>query len=301
MKNTVLFIEPRKYHNLPKILNHYFDILGDTHWEYIFYCGKDNKTHWEKTNLNKIYQIRELDVDNFQKPSMYSDFMKNKQLWESLNGDFVLTGQLDTWIFSDNGYTIYDFIELNKSYIGGNMSYYWKEVTNRENIAFNYKNFNGGLSLRKRKDMIKIIDSFPPEPTSDNHTLTRTFFTDAEDVYFTLGCYKLGLPIGDDEYCSHFAIHYVFKDKFFGIHCPSKDITTKINNLYPDLNFINPHLQLYTLVKTNNSRAVYLICNNTKFLIPSMAVFNGMGFKWKHLIIISEDRMNEFENGNIIQ
>lgn len=300
MKNTVLFVEPRVYSNATKVLNYYVDILGDTEWVYVYYCGKNTKTYWENSDLNKIYEIRELDVEDFKKPSMYSDFMKQKELWESLAGEFVLTTQLDTWIFPDNGYTINDFIKLNKSYIGGNMNYFWNETFIRDKIKFNHNNFNGGLSLRKREDMLKIIGWFPPHPTSNDNYLIRNQFSDAEDVYFTLGCYKLGLPLGDDEYCSHFAVHYLFKDKFFGLHKPDRRIMKEINELYPNINATNPHLHLYKLVKVAKCPDVYLLNNNVRHHIVDMDTFKRMGFDWKYLETISEAEMGNYVVGEPI-
>jgi hypothetical protein len=161
--------------------------------------------------------------------------MKQKSLWESLSGEFVLTMQIDTWITNDCGFNINDFIKLNKSFIGGNMTYVWEEFSQREGIQLQYNNFNGGLSLRKRMDMIKVIENFPPKKT--NAYGNKDFYTDGEDVYFTLGCYKLGLPIGDDEESSYFTIHTVFKKKFWGIHNTSKKIIEEIQLEYPNIYF----------------------------------------------------------------
>ena len=36
--------------------------------------------------------------------------------------------------------------------------------------------------------------------------------------YFTIGCYRLELPLGDDEASSHFAVHSFYKEAYFGIH-----------------------------------------------------------------------------------
>lgn len=241
-KNTVLFVEPRIFDNCHVILNHFVDVLGEN-WNYVFYCGKNTKEFWEKSALNKIYEVRELEVVNFTSPDFYSDFMKQRKLWDSLDGEFILTAQMDTWITHDCGHTIYDFINLDKSYIGGNMRYIWYELSQREQIQCKYYNFNGGLSLRKRKDMIKIIDSFPPEKTSnEENVIRRNHLTDAEDVYFTLGCHKLGFKLGDDEISSHFAVHGWFKPNFFGIHKPCKDIYPSILKVIPNLNNLNPYL-----------------------------------------------------------
>jgi len=244
-KNTVLFVEPRIFEECPSILNHFVNILGND-WNYVFYCGKNTKNHWENTELKPIYKVRELEVTNFENENLYSDFMKQKSLWDSLEGEFILTAQLDTWITNNNGYTIDDFIKLNKSYIGGNMCYPWLELSERENVHFDYLNFNGGLSLRKREDMLKVIDSFPPEKTNRNVANShQKINSDAEDVYFTLGCYKLGLPIGNDEESSHFAVHTVFKDNFFGLHQPCHAIKNDINRILPNLNKENLFLHLF--------------------------------------------------------
>jgi hypothetical protein len=106
-------------------------------------------------------------------------------------------------------------MSLNKSYIGGNQSYLWNEMI-RENIYPAHNNFQGGLSLRNRLDMIRIINTFGTQKTLENCGQSQSLQTDAEDVYFAIGCYKLGLVVGDDEICSHFSVHTLIKDKFFG-------------------------------------------------------------------------------------
>ena len=125
-------------------------------------------------------------------------------------------------------------MKLNKSFIGGNMSYEWRELV-RENIqTSNFKNFNGGLSLRKRLDMIKIIHTFGIDFTEVNSLNIRT---DHEDVYFTLGCYKLNLPIGDNDFCGHFAIHSIYHKDFFGVHNSSYLSKTQLLKDHTDLEF----------------------------------------------------------------
>lgn len=230
-KNTVLLIEPRIINNIPDIINKYHQHLLD--WNFVFYCGKNKKSYWEPL-LDNYVEIRELDVNNFNKPSEHSFFLKQKSLWESLYGDFILTIQTDTMIMNIEPYNIDYFISLNKSYIGGNMNFQWVELK-RENINLNYYNLNGGLSLRKKNDMIKIIETFPPILFDDKTIFSSNIETDPEDVYFTLGCYKLGMPIGDDDESSHFAVHKIFKDNFFGFHQPSLEIKGNIIKSFPEL------------------------------------------------------------------
>ena len=241
-KNTVLLIEPRILDIIPSLITEYYKHLGDN-WNYVFYCGKDTSCYW-KPKVEKYVEIRELNVYDFPLSNQYNDFMKQRIIWESLYGEYVLTIQTDTWPTNIPPYSINYFINLNKSYIGGNMEYIWNEFK-RDGIHIEPRNFNGGLSLRKRNDMIRIIDKFPPEPTMWLSAESAKMETDAEDCYFTMGCYKLGLPIGDDFESSHFAIHSIYRDKFFGIHQPCNDfVANKLIRNHINLRNKNPHLKL---------------------------------------------------------
>ena len=238
-KNTVLLIEPRfRKNNTLLLLANTYNKLGDD-WNYVFYCGKSFKNNWMKLLPNFI-EIRALQNDNFENTRLYSDFCKKNELWNSLYGDFVLTIQLDTWIMNIQPYDISYFIELNKSFIGGNMSYKWAYF-NKVGINHNHRNFNGGLSLRKRKDMISIIEKYPPLKTIDKR---NTFLDEHEDVYFTNGCILLNLPIGDDDKSSHFALHTIYHDKYFGIHRPYEKVKNNINHTHPNLKYLNVNLRL---------------------------------------------------------
>jgi len=252
-KNTVLLIEPRILEHLPNIIKNAHEVLGDS-WNYVFLCGKGQKSHWEKQLESAIsidiresaisIDIRELPVDNFPKPRLFNDYLKSKSLWESISGEYVLTIQSDTWLMKDPKYTIDFFINLNKSFIGGNCDYRWHEFI-RENLSFEYPNFNGGLSLRKRQDLITIIETFPPEPTQQWGHNSRKMETDGEDVYFTQGCIKLGFGIGDTEECTHFAVHSYYVDGFFGIHNPYGPATkADLKKNHPELKKQNPYLKL---------------------------------------------------------
>lgn len=249
MKNTVLFIDPRKIDYIVPILNEYYKLLC-SNWNYVFYCGKGTVDYWKNApfvnELKHILEIRELDIDNFNSSDEYNDFMKRKELWESLDGEFILTTQVDTWPVNRKPHTIDYFIKLDKSYIGGNMLIAFQETV-REGMTLPINNFNGGLSLRKRLDMIRILEAFPPQKTcyilSKNDPM-KQFETDAEDVYFTIGCHRLGLPLGDDNESSHFAVHSLCKNTYFGIHNPSGYVAYNLNIYWPELNKINPYLNL---------------------------------------------------------
>jgi len=215
-KNTALIVDPRDDVRITHLIHDFQKKLGPE-WVIVFYCGKSLKPKMAE-HLNPEVEVRELDVSNFNSSNEYNDFMKRKDLWESLYGNFVLTFQFDAYIINKPPYSIQTFIDMNKSYIGGNMDSNWMELSREKiHISIPCQNFNGGLSLRKRFDMIRIIKTFGVEQTTSPSSKMQT---DAEDVYFTLGCYFLDLPIGDDESCLHFCISRILVDGYFGVHQP---------------------------------------------------------------------------------
>ena len=213
--NTAVIVEPRLLKYLPFVINDFYKKLG-SNWKIVFYCGQGLKNIWIDLLNNDNIEIRELNI-NCYKHNEYSDFLKSKEIWETVYGEYVLIFTANSIIMNEPPYTIDYFMSLNKSYIGGNQCYRSPELV-RENIYFNYYNCQGGLTLRKRKDMIKIIETFPPEKTSQNYGESIRLTTDVEECYFTIGAYNLGLPIGDDEICSHFSVHTNLKGKFFGAY-----------------------------------------------------------------------------------
>ena len=231
-KNTALFVEPRNIPHVFVTLDNAYSILKDD-WHYVFYCGKSVFDEW-KTIMPHYVELRQLDSDNWTNGE-YTPFFKQKDLWTSLTGDFILTLQLDMWLFNDYPYTIDYFLNQDRSYIGGNMPYPWKEFESLQ-IKSQINNFNGGLSLRKREDMIKIIDYF-------NHINNPVYNNFPEDLYFTVGCYKLGMKTGDHEDTMRFAVHCIYYDKCFGVHHMwDYGVQNKILNRCPYLLDVNPYV-----------------------------------------------------------
>jgi len=225
---TGLIIEPRKIDYTPILIKDYQNKLKNYNIKYVFYCGKGLKEYY--TNELSNIEIRELSTNNLNS-CQYSDLLKTKELWETLYGQFVLIFQLDTYIIEKPPYTLQYFIDKNYSYIGGNMKYIWDELK-RENIFLEAYNFNGGLSLRKREDMIKIINNYTPQETI---LYSKCINTDLEDVYFTLGAFKLNLNMSTTIDTSCFALHTKYYEKFFGIHKPNKSVYFELSQTYPEI------------------------------------------------------------------
>ena len=246
-KNTVLLIEPRKLPKTEVVLSEFQSKLGFEKWHYVFYCGRESISYWRDL-VHPQTELRELAVDNFPKACIYSNFMKQKWLWESLHGEFVLTIQADTWPINREPYTIEHFMAMNKSYIGGAMNEHnaWPQLK-RENWYLQHLNFNGGLSLRKRLDMIRVIENFPPIPTSETDQ-NLILEADAEDVYFLIGCHRLGLSVSDDAETVPFAVHLLFMEYAFGIHQPDPSIWPYVQDRFKEAVEKNPYLNPHTKV-----------------------------------------------------
>lgn len=230
--NTLLIVEPRYDLFLLKVIKQFIQTTGWLHL--VFYCGNGLKDTWtKKFNEYQIHgKIIELPDKNLNAYT-YSDLLKSRHVWESIETEYVLVFQLDTW--TDKKYSkTYDlnyFIDKSYSYIGGNMSYPWYELK-CNGINFKRNNFNGGLSLRRTKHMLDIIDNFPPQNTMDEkYDMTKM----AEDCYFTLGCIKLGYKVGNDEESSHFAVHTIPTNDFFGIHKLDLRTLKQMCTTYPEL------------------------------------------------------------------
>jgi len=91
--------------------------------------------------------------------------------------------------------------------------------------------------------MIKIIDAFPPTMTLDHPPMgqeelskNNPMETYAEDVYFVVGCNRLGLEMGDtDEEFNLFALHTIFYSRGFGVHKPSPFVRHELVKLHPEI------------------------------------------------------------------
>ncbi len=235
-KHTAVIVEPRVLDRIPALLEHFHTRLGSD-WKIVFYCGKGLKSQWGLSISSEI-EIRELDGLTMT-PVEYNDFFKRRDFWTSLDGEYILVFQVDSWIANQEPLTIDYFINMNHSYIGAHMGYMWYSIM-RERLLESSKlrNYCGGLSLRKRTDMIRIIDAFPPEQTWPIPSESPRHTTDPEDSYFLVSCYKLNLTVGDDGPCTQFAIHSYPSPRFFGVYRPDLPVQMEISQIYPDANKI---------------------------------------------------------------
>lgn len=227
MIGTAVIIEPRKMSETEYVILNCYSYLYHN-FKIVFYCGKSQYDYYNNM-FKDIVEVRSLETDNLL-PNEYSDFMKRAEFWNSLYGDWVLVFQSDSWILDNPRFSIDYFIDKNYSYIGGNMSYEWEEfyILPKDKRPI-LRSFNGGLSLRKKSDMIEVIDAFPPDKTV-MHVQRDEMRRMAEDVYFSIGCILLNKKVGDDSDSLYFCMHTIFVDNPFAIHSPSHDIKLKIKH-----------------------------------------------------------------------
>lgn len=125
----------------------------------------------------------------------YNALMTSKQLWEMIPFDKVLIFQQDAKLLK---YGIEEFTEWD--YVGAP----WK---------FQQHGGNGGLSLRSKEMMLKIITSAPYQgPSIDGY----------EDVYFSNNMEKFGGKLAPREVCEQFSVEGIFKLGTLGYHAIDK-------------------------------------------------------------------------------
>lgn len=219
-----LFIEPRKLKQIILNIVNFQECLPGK--KLYFYCGKNNKNihieeinNWNNNNFNKILKddiiINELEVNNLDYIT-YSNLLKKKNIWETIDSDYVITIQTDGCLCKNTPYKIEDFFKYD--YIGGyaKEKWWWKE-TNGLHKYEDFQCFNGGFSLRNREKCLNVINRYP----SNN---TRYFYNGCpfqlfgEDLYFVVGMFKLGYNVAIDKYSINFCSHSSFINNSYCIH-----------------------------------------------------------------------------------
>lgn len=220
-----LFVEPRRLKQVVLNIVNFQRCLPKK--KLYFYCGKDNKKYHEaemyaynerndvKINISDI-QIIELDTTNLNFET-YSNLLKNKDIWETIEADYVLTIQTDGCLCEKSPFKIEDFFKYD--YVGGyTPNNHWREIKKmKTKPPGNFWCCNGGFSLRNRKRCLQVIDHFKTSKTERYHNKCPVE-NYAEDLYFVVGMLHLGYNVGFDEFATQFCSHTHFKKGSFCIH-----------------------------------------------------------------------------------
>jgi hypothetical protein len=192
---TAIIIEPREHRALEFVLNNFLENLSEQ-WNFIIFHGNKNINFINNlfnTTLvdykNKVKLIN-LKVDNLTITD-YNNLLVSKDFYNYIPTEVFLIFQTDTLICNDYKDLINDF--TNYDYSGAP----WKE-----NIVG-----NGGLSLRRKSKMLKIIENcqYKNEP---------------EDVYFSKGCDNIIINKPGVKDAEKFSVEAIYSDVSFGVHKP---------------------------------------------------------------------------------
>jgi len=150
----LLFIDHRVNNKIIPLLMHSVAVLGDD-WPLHVFFSDANKAMYESSPVF----MRQVKSGRFRMTPLpkqydytisdeYSKFMKQRSTWEILAPAVnILIIQLDSIICSNSPYKPEDFFQYD---MVGSPTCYRKDIC-----------INGGLSLRNRESIIKVIDRIP--------------------------------------------------------------------------------------------------------------------------------------------
>lgn len=238
-KYTAIIIEPRSHKALSFVLNNFLENLSEE-WGFIIFHGNKNKDFinnildGELNNYkNRIIKLINLNVDNLTNKE-YNLILKSNSFYDNIDTEIFLIFQVDTLIIKENKELINNFLEYD--YVGAP----W----------INGLVGNGGLSLRKKSKMLKIIDK------------VDTNFKLNEDEYFSLQ-EEVSLYRPCFIEAQTFSVETVFHESPFGVHnCYhylSEEHWLTLSNKYPDLNILK---SLNTITKNEDEHPFTIIYKN---------------------------------------
>lgn len=218
-KYTAVMIEPRKHPAMELVLKNFTRNL-DLKWQFIIFHGNKNLDYIKniiKNSLpNEAYRFKfiNLNVDNLS-TSGYNSILYDPKFYENIPTETFLIFQTDSIICDKHKDLIYDFIDFD--YVGAP----WQNKT----VG------NGGLSLRKKSKMLKILNQ---------HSLINNM---NEDIFFS--SYSKNKP--NFNFARYFSIETVESDRAFGIHNAWSYLdTSKFEKFCPDLNLLKKiHYKMY--------------------------------------------------------
>jgi hypothetical protein len=206
-----VLIEYRCLPHLEFIIRNNILKLGNK-WSFTVVCGNINY-HYMQNMCNQIssnIKIIHTDYNNLM-PSQYSKFLISAEFWNLLKGRKILIYQEDSLIFKKN---INDFLYFD--YIGAP----WPLDTNNNKSGVG----NGGISLRTKDIMMKIIKSKTIEET-EFHSCTYKYMKSTnssvppEDVYFTKNMEDLQIGnLADRNNAEKFSIESIYNENSFAGH-----------------------------------------------------------------------------------
>ncbi|MBU1935074.1 FkbM family methyltransferase, partial [Patescibacteria group bacterium] len=211
LEKEAVMVEFRIFPHLEFIIRNAIKKLGDS-WSFTVVCGNKNYDFLVEM-VNKMgadIKLIKYDRDNIDHNS-YSEMLSSKEFWNKLVGEKILIYQEDSCIFKHN---IDDF--LGWDYIGA--PWPLTQDTNSQMVG------NGGLSLRSKSVMLKVIDKVDISKTKYNKSTLdniakRKLKIPPEDVYFSKNIIDFNLgKVADWVTANKFSVETQFHKNPFGGH-----------------------------------------------------------------------------------
>lgn len=163
--------------------------------EHLYYLPKYTKLYVFSSERNRHLQemlnceFINVDVNSIQD---YNNLLMGKEFWNKIHEENILIFQEDSRLLREG---IEEFFEYD--YIGA---------------AWNFPPYvgNGGLSLRKKTAMLKVLDTINVVPNMN------------EDIYFSNGCRSLGLRLPPKDVAQRFSVETIFGLGSLGFHAIDK-------------------------------------------------------------------------------
>lgn len=207
---TAIILEPRKHAALEFVLRNFLDNLDDR-WKIIVYHGTKNREWLEEIIQNNLQQyasrisVKNLVVENLLTSSEYSKILTTRSFIEAIPTETFLVFQTDSMINPKYRNLIYKFMDYD--YVGAPWPWEWLDVG------------NGGLSLRKRSTMLKILDAFGP------------YDGPYEDQFYSVHCKSVGGKKPTRDEAREFSIEQIYNDYSFGMHKSWLHIPNRVDDL----------------------------------------------------------------------
>lgn len=224
-----VLIEFRCLPHLEFLIRNCIDKLGEK-WSHTIVCGLNNYdyVHNIVKSMDRNIKIIKTNFKNlFQ--NEYSEYLMTKEFWNLFYGEKILLYQEDTCIFK---YNIDDFLKWD--YIGAP----WMKTQNDTPNCVG----NGGLSLRSKSCMLKVLDRITYQDTRFNSSTLEymrnsKLMVPPEDVYFSKNMQEFGIGnVADWDSAHNFSMETLLNDNSFGGHgIWGKDIEYMKKIMYTDV------------------------------------------------------------------
>jgi hypothetical protein len=245
-KNEAVLIEYRCFPHVEFLIRNTIIKLSNN-WSHTVICGNLNYDFMVEMckNISPNIKIIKTNYNNLV-PSEYSKLLTSLSFWKLLHGEKILIYQEDSIIFHKN---IEKFLHFD--YIGA-------PFPKRHNDTPNSVG-NGGLSLRSKNIMIKIINTISVEDTIfEDSTLmymsnTNSYFP-PEDIYFSKNMQELNIgKVADWDSAYQFSSERIYNPNSFGGHkfwISNSKWKSKLKTLFKYLEY-RPHNDILKYLKYN--------------------------------------------------